>query len=660
MNGLFLPLAAKRRRSAGGGAPPPFSGIDITNPDLFPQDTPGKIAAFAYSYVWVEDFGGPSEFGYILLFQTDVLDDVRSITADQGLPTEAPLVEGNRGNDNAFWVYMSPGLTPGVDHIFTLSSPGLPTQTFKARVPAGGLKDLETRPSSACYFSNFATENPALHIGVAEPPGSSSGGIDLWAAEDLDGLNAMGALGVGAQRDHWPEGAGLNLDRPSDWSMFNSYWDGALWQPGRAPSLISGTHTLTISATGNDAGFVQGNYGAITPATLDGLTITEMREHWDFDDSTLFLTLGGLQIPGVTKVVFVQKSAGFPPVDLIWDAANSQYTATVSPAPVGGILINFSGQDVRIDLLPGPTLDEQVEAILAGTKGFALDPTDFSTLAQDIAGTIPVTAGGQPVGSIAGKWGTAPPVYQAGNDAGARPTLTAGGLTFDGVDDFLRVPAPIDTFRNVPGAGLTIHLEPGVTTSGVFAYFSQNVSSSERVGARIQSANIRNDRAPIDLGSNTRASPAGVVTPGTALVLTSVADFIVDRFLRTFINGVENGSGVAMLTAAGNSSDTTSAIAHIGRPSTNNSFYVGKLGRVVFYPFAPTPEQRAVLEAWVSEVPFDPAPPPALAPAWRMPEDFSTLPPDGGVVSHNGQNWRNISLTPNVWEPGIFGWEAVT
>lgn len=75
----------------------------------------------------------------------------------------------------------------------------------------------------------------------------------------------------------------------------------------------------------------------------------------------------------------------------------------------------------------------------AGEQGVWYDPSDMSTLFQDAAGTIPVTAAGQPVGRVLDKSGRGNHATQA--TATSRPILqTTDGkwyLAFDGVDDFL-------------------------------------------------------------------------------------------------------------------------------------------------------------------------------------------------------------------------------
>lgn len=80
---------------------------------------------------------------------------------------------------------------------------------------------------------------------------------------------------------------------------------------------------------------------------------------------------------------------------------------------------------------------------LAGEKGVWYDPSDFSTMFQDAAGTTPVTAVGQPVGKINDKSGNG--FYATQSTAASRPVLGLENgkyyLTFDGVDDWLSTAA---------------------------------------------------------------------------------------------------------------------------------------------------------------------------------------------------------------------------
>ena len=75
-----------------------------------------------------------------------------------------------------------------------------------------------------------------------------------------------------------------------------------------------------------------------------------------------------------------------------------------------------------------------------GEQGFFYDPNDLSTMFQDSAGTIPVTAAGQPVGLMKDKSGRNNHAFQT--NSASRPILrknaTTGAnyLEFDGSDDF--------------------------------------------------------------------------------------------------------------------------------------------------------------------------------------------------------------------------------
>ena len=80
----------------------------------------------------------------------------------------------------------------------------------------------------------------------------------------------------------------------------------------------------------------------------------------------------------------------------------------------------------------------------AGEQGIWLDPSDFSTLFQDAAGTTPVTAVGQPVGKILDKSGRGNHASQT--TSASRPTLQQDSnglyyLSFDGTDDGMATPS---------------------------------------------------------------------------------------------------------------------------------------------------------------------------------------------------------------------------
>lgn len=111
----------------------------------------------------------------------------------------------------------------------------------------------------------------------------------------------------------------------------------------------------------------------------------------------------------------------------------------------------------------GANPDAAILALFAGGKqGVWYDPSDKSTLFQDVAGTIPVTKDGDPIGLMKDKSGNG---YHATQTASAsRPTYRTDGilhwLEFDGVDDFLQT-SYVPTSNWSSGVGLTVAKDNG-------------------------------------------------------------------------------------------------------------------------------------------------------------------------------------------------------
>lgn len=131
--------------------------------------------------------------------------------------------------------------------------------------------------------------------------------------------------------------------------------------------------------------------------------------------------------------------------------------------------------------LPDPEPDPPSQIFSAGEQGYWLDPSDFSTMFQDSAGTTPVTATGQPVGRILDKSGRGNHFVQA--TAASRPILQTDGtnyfLLFDGTDDWLQSVATIN-----PGAVDKAQVFAGVrklsdAVSGIVVEVSVNRTTND-------------------------------------------------------------------------------------------------------------------------------------------------------------------------------------
>lgn len=107
-----------------------------------------------------------------------------------------------------------------------------------------------------------------------------------------------------------------------------------------------------------------------------------------------------------------------------------------------------------------------------GSKGVWFDPSDLSTLFQDSAGTVPVSADGDPVGRMLDKSGNGINAIQTA--PATRPTWRTDGLLswleFDGVDDRVRMTA-IPHTANTFGLCIGLSYAPGGTMFGSWKSF---------------------------------------------------------------------------------------------------------------------------------------------------------------------------------------------
>lgn len=346
----------------------------------------------------------------------------------------------------------------------------------------------------------------------------------------------------------------------------------------------------------------------------------------------------------------------FPEMVILEDwRGKPAYVRETAIGPVPGPVI---ADTATLTVPASLTLDQQVQIILAGSNGYALDPQDLSTMWQDEAGTIPAALPGDPVGRIVGKWGVGATAIWSTATAANRPLLGGGSLTFDGVDDLLGGSQPTDTPRNAPAVFFCSRFTMGAVTSvrGIIGLAAIGQTSRFVVaitsGRLIQVAVRRPDGV-----AYSQNFPEPLVAADTDTVLSVLADVAGTSEISVTSNGVS--ATPFPIGTPGNFDDTASNRLRLGANVANTpARHLGKLGRMVICPFKPTDEEQAVLEAWVSDGPFDPAPPAALQ--WVRPFDFVSAPTFGDLVEHNGQVWRSTLLAPNLSEPGIFGWEAVT
>lgn len=200
-------------------------------------------------------------------------------------------------------------------------------------------------------------------------------------------------------------------------------------------------------------------------------------------------------------------------------------------------------------------------------QGFFYDPNDLSTMYQDAAGTVPVTATGQPVGLIRDKSGRNNHAFQT--VSASRPILqrnaTTGAyyLAFDGVDDFLQTSSinftatdKVSLFAGVRKLsdatnGILLELSASITNnSGTFCVFApRSIGGAGNFGFASKGTVL------------TEVSTPAILAPVSAVI--SVKSSILASVLSMRVNGA--------LSASSNNSQGTGNYG-------NYPLYIGRRG----------------------------------------------------------------------------------
>lgn len=165
-------------------------------------------------------------------------------------------------------------------------------------------------------------------------------------------------------------------------------------------------------------------------------------------------------------------------------------------------------------------------SVFNGKYGLWYDISDISTLFQDAAGTIPVTAHGQPVGKLLDKSGNNNHASQT--KLNSRPIYKTDGnlswLEFDGIDDDLQVPnfslhlystsiISVKTRRN-PNTGIGWFIEQSSDGNTKPGFYIQNTTGATYL-----------KRQNSSYGTTTDVQKAGVKAPTWAGMERTVASY---------------------------------------------------------------------------------------------------------------------------------------
>lgn len=177
-------------------------------------------------------------------------------------------------------------------------------------------------------------------------------------------------------------------------------------------------------------------------------------------------------------------------------------------------MVNRLRSRLRVMPFGAPVAWTPAALFASSEKGAWFDPSDFSTLFQDSAGTTPVTAVGQPVGRVLDKSGRGNHATQA--TATARPVLQqdAGGgyyLSLDGVDDWIVTPSV--NFTTTDKMTVFLGVQKNVDTTGMMVELSAVRNSNNGSFSVFTDAHFNAIcRGTADSGRRTSGGTSGVNT----------------------------------------------------------------------------------------------------------------------------------------------------
>ena len=232
----------------------------------------------------------------------------------------------------------------------------------------------------------------------------------------------------------------------------------------------------------------------------------------------------------------------------------------------------------------------------SGEQGIWLDPSDFSTLFQDAAGTTPVTTLAQPVGLIRDKSGRGNHATQS--TGASRPTLQQDSnglyyLSFDGTDDGMATPSINFTGTNAVTVFAGVRKNSDAAT-GVLAELSTNSDSTNGTFVLAASVSGNNYYAQSRGTVRSTGTATGYVAPHSA-VLVAEAKISTD-ILRLHVN---NAAPLSSATDQGTGTFGNYPL-YIGRRGGASLPFNGRIYQLIVRGAASNAGQIAATEAYVN------------------------------------------------------------
>ena len=238
-----------------------------------------------------------------------------------------------------------------------------------------------------------------------------------------------------------------------------------------------------------------------------------------------------------------------------------------------------------------------------GANGAWYDPSDFSTMFQDAAGTTPVTAVGQPVGRILDKSGRGNHAYNpSGNSANFPVLQQAGGLyylAFNGVNQWLRSIGSIDFTY-----GDKVFVSAGVrklSDAATAIAFELSASLAANIGAFAVAAPLNNSGGTFGFASKGTTfsawsiSGASFSAPST-VVLSGIGD--ISGSIQTLQLNASQVQNIALSQGTGNYGNYP---FYIGARGGSSFFFNGRLYGLVVAGKSASASEIANTETWLNQ-----------------------------------------------------------
>ena len=245
----------------------------------------------------------------------------------------------------------------------------------------------------------------------------------------------------------------------------------------------------------------------------------------------------------------------------------------------------------------------------ASEKGVWYDPGDITTLFQDTAGTIPVTASGQTVALMKDKSGNGIDATQS--DATKRPTFTIypnseyGYLNFDGTNDFMVTGSLTFAATSVSTITATVgvQVDTGATGSRIVIELGTDTSTSNG-SFYITAPSTAGDHSFGLRGDAFIAAVVANVNPSDDILTAQLNIGAATKELELIprLNGVvKSGAGITWSGAANAGTGTFGTKAmYIGARAGTSLFFKGKFYGMVVRGATSTAPQLTATEAWVT------------------------------------------------------------